>query len=386
MSRSEPSLLGQCIAEFFATAVFLSFGIGVVAALKLAGASLGLWEISLVWGLAVALAVYLSAGISGAHLNPAVTIALALFAGFDKRKVPFYIIAQVSGAALGALLVYGLYSNLFMDYEQTHHMVRGSVESLGSNDAGASLVSLIAAFIHYYPQQHLKYNIVLAATAEEEISGLNGIAALIPLIPAPAFAIVGEPTLLNLAIAERGLLVIDAKSKGIAGHAAREEGDNALYKAIDDIQWIRQYQFDKISEWLGPVKMTVTSFHTDNKQHNVVPATADFIIDIRVNELYSFDEILNILSANLRSEFAPRSTRLKSTGIPVDHPIVQAGINLGKTCYGSPTTSDKALMPFPALKVGPGDSARSHTADEFVYLHEIKNGIEFYIKLLKQLL
>ena len=257
---------------------------------------------------------------------------------------------------------------------------------LGSNDAGASLVSLIAAFIHYYPQQHLKYNIVLAATAEEEISGLNGIAALIPLIPSPAFAIVGEPTLLNLAIAERGLLVIDASTKGIAGHAAREEGDNALYKAIEDIQWIRQYQFDRVSEWLGPVKMTVTSFHTDNKQHNVVPATADFIIDIRVNELYSFDEILTILSANLRSEFAPRSTRLKSTGIPVDHPIVQAGINLGKTCYGSLTTSDKALMPFPALKVGPGDSARSHTADEFVYLHEIKNGIEFYIKLLKQVL
>lgn len=257
---------------------------------------------------------------------------------------------------------------------------------LGSNDAGASLVSLIAAFVHYYPQQNLAYNIVLAATAEEEISGLNGIAALIPLIPAISFAIVGEPTLLNLAIAERGLLVIDAKAKGVAGHAAREEGENALYKAVKDIQWIQQYQFEKISEWLGPVKMTVTSFHTDNKQHNVVPASADFMIDIRVNELYSFEEILATLSANLQSKFAPRSTRLKSTGIPVEHPIVQAGIQLGKTCYGSPTTSDKALMPFPALKVGPGDSARSHTADEFVYLHEIKNGIEFYIKLLKQVL
>ena len=257
---------------------------------------------------------------------------------------------------------------------------------LGSNDAGASLVSLIATFIHYYPQQNLAYNIVLAATAEEEISGLNGIAALIPLLPAPAFAIVGEPTLLNLAIAERGLLVIDAKAKGIAGHAAREEGENALYKAVKDIQWIQQYRFQKISEWLGPVKMTVTSFNTDNKQHNVVPATAEFIIDIRVNELYRFDEILATLSANLQSEFAPRSTRLQSTGIRVDHPIVQAGLKLGKTCYGSPTTSDKALMPFPALKVGPGDSARSHTADEFVYLHEIENGIEFYINLLKQVL
>lgn len=257
---------------------------------------------------------------------------------------------------------------------------------LGSNDAGASLVSLTATFIHYYSKQNLAYNIVLAATAEEEISGLNGIAALIPLLPAPSFAIVGEPTLLNLAIAERGLLVIDAKAKGVAGHAAREEGENALYKAVKDIQWIQQYRFEKISEWLGPVKMTVTSFNTDNKQHNVVPATAEFIIDIRVNELYHFNEILATLSANLQSEFAPRSTRLQSTGIDVAHPIVQAGINLGKTCYGSPTTSDKALMPFPALKVGPGDSARSHTADEFVYLYEIKNGIEFYINLLNQVL
>lgn len=262
----------------------------------------------------------------------------------------------------------------------------GKLFGLGSNDAGGCLVSLITCFTYFYNKPDLQYNLVIAATAEEEISGKNGVEALIPQLPLINFAIVGEPTLLNLAIAERGLMVVDAKTLGVAGHAARNEGDNALYKAVKDIEWIRQYQFDKVSDLLGPVKMTVTSFQTENKQHNMVPASAEYLIDIRVNELYQFNEILDTLKANLNASITPRSTRIKSTLIDPNHPIVQIGESLGSICYGSPTTSDKALMPFPALKVGPGDSARSHTADEFIYLLEIKKGIEFYINLLNGVL
>lgn len=257
---------------------------------------------------------------------------------------------------------------------------------LGSNDAGGCLVSLLACFVYYYNKPSLAFNLIIAATAEEEISGKNGVEALIPQLPTIDFAIVGEPTLLDLAIAERGLMVVDAKTVGIAGHAARNEGENALYKAVKDIEWIRQYHFDKVSNLLGPVKMTVTSFNTENKQHNMVPASAEYIIDIRVNELYRFEEILETLKANLNADISPRSTRIKSTLIDPSHPIVQVGESLGSIYYGSPTTSDKALMPFPALKVGPGDSARSHTADEFIYLLEIEKGIEFYINLLKGVL
>lgn len=257
---------------------------------------------------------------------------------------------------------------------------------LGSNDAGGCLVSLVACFVYYYNKPALAYNLIIAATAEEEISGKNGVEALIPQLPPINFAIVGEPTLLNLAIAERGLMVVDAKTVGVAGHAARNEGENALYKAIKDIEWIRQYHFEKVSDLLGPVKMTVTSLHTENKQHNMVPASAEYLIDIRVNELYQCEEILDTLKANLNAQIIPRSTRIKSTLINPNHPIVKAGESLGSICYGSPTTSDKALMPFPALKVGPGDSARSHTADEFIYLAEIEKGIEFYINLLKGVL
>ncbi|HLD51962.1 MAG TPA: M20 family metallo-hydrolase [Sediminibacterium sp.] len=262
----------------------------------------------------------------------------------------------------------------------------GKLFGLGSNDAGGCLVSLLACFVYYYNKPALAFNLIIAATAEEEISGKNGVEALIPQLPTIDFAIVGEPTLLNLAIAERGLMVIDAKATGTAGHAARNEGENALYKAVKDIEWIRQYQFEKVSELLGPVKMTVTSFNTENKQHNLVPASAEYLIDIRVNELYLFEEILETLKANLTADISPRSTRIKSTLINPNHPIVKAGEALGSIYYGSPTTSDKALMPFPALKVGPGDSARSHNADEFIYLLEIEKGIEFYINLLKGVL
>jgi len=180
-------------------------------------------------------------------------------------------------------------------------------------------------------------------------------------------------------------MVIDCTAPGRAGHAARKEGENALYNAVDDINWIRNYQFEKVSELLGESRLTVTVIETENKQHNVVPAQCKFVIDVRVNELYTFEEILDALKANLKSQFKPRTTRMKSTSIALDHPLVKAGMNLGKGYYGSPTTSDKALMPFPTLKMGPGDSARSHTADEFIYLDEIKDGIETYIKMVQQI-
>jgi acetylornithine deacetylase len=191
---------------------------------------------------------------------------------------------------------------------------------------------------------------------------------------------------MQLAVAERGLMVLDCVAHGKAGHAARNEGENALYKAITDIEWFRQYSFEKNSELLGPCKFTVTSIETENKQHNVVPAQCSYVVDVRVNEQYSFEELLNIIRQHVQSEVKPRSTRLRSTFIALDHPLVKAGIELGRTYYGSPTTSDKALMPFPALKMGPGDSARSHTADEFIYLHEIREGIELYVQLLAKVL
>lgn len=261
----------------------------------------------------------------------------------------------------------------------------GKIYGLGSNDAGGCLVSLIATFLHFYEQPDLKYNIVFAASAEEEISGVNGIELVLPQLGEIAFGIVGEPTLLEMAVAERGLLVIDCIAKGRAGHAARNEGENALYKAVDDINWIRNFKFERVSKLLGESRLTATVIETENRQHNVVPAQCKFILDVRVNELYTFDEILEPLKANLKSEFKPRTTRMKSTSIALDHPLVKAGMQLGKRYYGSPTTSDKALMPFPTLKMGPGDSARSHTADEFIYLAEIKEGIETYIKLIGQI-
>ncbi|MBL0144407.1 MAG: M20 family metallo-hydrolase [Chitinophagaceae bacterium] len=261
----------------------------------------------------------------------------------------------------------------------------GKLFGLGSNDAGGCLVSLMATFLHFYNTANLKYNIVFAASAEEEISGANGVELLLPHLGAINFGIVGEPTKLEMAVAERGLMVIDCIALGKAGHAARKEGENALYCAMEDINWIRDYRFEKVSDLLGETCLTVTVIETDNKQHNVVPGHCKFVIDARINELYSFEEVLEIFKQNLKSTFSPRSTRMKSTCIALDHPLVKAGIELGKGYYGSPTTSDKALMPFPTLKMGPGDSARSHTADEYIYLDEIKDGIETYIKIVRQI-
>jgi acetylornithine deacetylase len=262
----------------------------------------------------------------------------------------------------------------------------GKLYGLGSNDAGGCLVSLIATFLHFYDQKGLTYNLVVAATAEEEISGTGGIEYTLPFLPAIESAIVGEPTGMQMAVAERGLMVLDCVSHGKAGHAAREEGENAVYNALKDIEWFSSYQFPKRSALLGPNKMSVTVIETPNKAHNVVPAECRFVVDTRINECYSFEEVLEQVRANVRCTVTPRSTRLRSTLIPLDHPLVKAGQALGRDHYGSPTTSDKALMPFPALKIGPGDSARSHSADEYIYVDEIRTGIDLYIRLLKQVL
>ncbi|MNU16995.1 Succinyl-diaminopimelate desuccinylase [compost metagenome] len=275
----------------------------------------------------------------------------------------------------------------------------GRLYGLGSNDAGASLVCLISVFTAYYASRDLPFNLVLAATAEEEISGSGGIESLLQDTTFREYtaydqglknqswsAIVGEPTLMQLAVAERGLLVIDAYAEGVAGHAARQEGVNALYQAMDDINNLRVYQFDKISPFLGPVQINITSIETTNKQHNVVPADCRFTIDVRVNELYSLEEVLQTLQNQVGSRLQARSLRLRATSIAEQHPLVQAGIRYGAMPYGSPTTSDKALMPFPALKMGPGDSARSHMADEFIFIDDLKKGIDGYHALLQNII
>ncbi len=262
----------------------------------------------------------------------------------------------------------------------------GKLYGLGSNDAGGCLVSLIATFLYYYDRSNLPFNIILVASAEEEISGHDGIELALPLLPKIDFGIVGEPTLLEMAIAERGLLVLDVVATGKAGHAAREEGESALYKILSDIEWFKSFEFEKVSNLLGKVKMSVTVIETENKQHNVVPSICKMVVDVRVNELYSFEEILEVIGKNVQSTVTPRSLRMRSTGIALEHPLIQAGTALGKGYYGSVTTSDKALMPFPTLKMGPGDSARSHTADEFIFLREIEEGINTYIQLIDKII
>ena len=260
-------------------------------------------------------------------------------------------------------------------------IIDGKLFGLGSNDAGGCLVSLIAAFLHFHGQENLKYNLCFAATAEEEISGKNGIELVIPEFGLLEFAIVGEPTLMDLAIAERGLMVLDCVSQGKAGHAARQEGDNAIYNAITDIEWFRTYEFAKKSSLFGPIKMSVTVIEAGS-QHNVVPAVCKFTVDVRVTDAYRNEEVLKIIRQNVNCEVTPRSTRLKSSSISEDHSIVKAGISLGRKTYGSPTTSDQALLDLPSLKIGPGDSARSHMANEFIYVDEIEQGIDLYIQLI----
>jgi len=248
---------------------------------------------------------------------------------------------------------------------------------LGSNDAGGSLVALAVVFLHYYEQQQLPFNIIYAATAEEEISGKGGIESILLELANIELAIVGEPTKMQMAVAERGLLVIDCITKGKAGHAARNEGINAIYEAMKDIEWFRKYRFNKVSEWLGEASMNVTIINA-GKAHNQVPDECHFTVDIRLNDCYTHEEVLATIKTYITSEVKERSTRIRSSHIEVQHPFVQVAVENNISLYGSPTTSDMALIPFNSVKIGPGDSARSHSADEFIYLNEIKQGIAVY--------
>jgi acetylornithine deacetylase len=261
----------------------------------------------------------------------------------------------------------------------------GKLFGLGSNDAGGCLVSLIATFLHFYDKPNLKYNLIIAATAEEEISGFDGLELVYPELGPIDFAIVGEPTLMDIAVAEKGLMVLDCVAKGKAGHAAREEGDNAIYKAIKDIEWIRNYKFEKVSPHLGPMKMSVTIINA-GYQHNVVPENCTFTIDVRITEEYRNEEVLRIIEENIESEVTPRSVRLRPSFIDPEHALVKAALKFGAKPYGSPTTSDQALIPVPSVKMGPGNSGRSHTANEFIWLIEIEEGIERYIQILTELM
>jgi acetylornithine deacetylase len=260
----------------------------------------------------------------------------------------------------------------------------GKLIGLGSNDAGAPLVSLMATFLYFTQFKRISFNLVYAATGEEENSGEAGIESILDKIGPVDLAIIGEPTKMELAIAEKGLMVLDCKTIGKPGHAAREEGDNAIYKAMADIEWFRNYQFKNTSAVLGPVKMSVTQIKA-GYQHNMVPDVCEFVVDVRTNEYYSNRQALETIKQHVKCEVVERSFRLNSSFIPADHPLVVLAKEMGIHCYGSPTTSDQAVIPYTSVKIGPGDSARSHTADEFIYPGEVKEGIKLYIKILEQL-
>lgn len=262
----------------------------------------------------------------------------------------------------------------------------GKLFGLGSNDAGASVVSLMFAFFHLANDKNRPYNLIYSATAEEEISGEIGIETILGELGPIDFAIVGEPTKMQMAVAGKGLMVLDCKTKGKTGHAARNEGINAIYLALEDIEWFRTYKFPQESTLLGPVKMSVTIINAGS-QHNVVPDECTYVVDIRTNEFYKNLQALEIVKQHVKnSEITPRSTNLNSCGISLNHPFVKRGLELGLIYYGSPTSSDQMKIPYPSVKIGPGDSARSHTADEFVYLEDIKQGVDIYLKLLKGLI
>ena len=254
---------------------------------------------------------------------------------------------------------------------------------LGSNDDGASLVTLLHAFIEL-SSKHQPYNLVYLASAEEEVSGKNGIELVIPLLPRIDVAIVGEPTGMHPAIAEKGLMVLDVTAHGKAGHAARNEGDNAIYHAMDDMQWFRTYQWPLSSPLLGPVKMSVTIVNSGT-QHNVIPDTCTFTVDVRSNECYTNQELYNAICSQVKSEVKARSFRLGSSRIAPEHPLVTKAVQMGRVPFGSPTLSDQALMPWPSMKMGPGDSSRSHTADEFIRISEIEEAIQLYVEWLDRL-
>ena len=262
----------------------------------------------------------------------------------------------------------------------TAKMEDGKLYGLGSNDAGASVVSLFEVY-RYLSATEQAYNLIFLASCEEEVSGKNGIESVLPQLPPIALGVVGEPTEMHPAIAEKGLMVLDVTAHGKAGHAARDEGENAIYKALDDIQWFRNYRFPKESSFLGPVKMSVTQVNAGT-QHNVVPDICTFVVDIRSNECYSNEDLFQEICSHIQSEAKARSFRLNSSHIDAEHPFVKRAVELGRTPFGSPTLSDQALMRFPSVKIGPGKSSRSHTADEYIRVSEIEEAIGMYIKIL----
>lgn len=256
----------------------------------------------------------------------------------------------------------------------------GKLYGLGSNDAGASVVSLLQAFLTL-TRTTQKYNLIYLASCEEEVSGREGIESVLPQLPPVSFALVGEPTEMQPAIAEKGLMVLDVTATGRSGHAARDEGDNAIYKVLEDIAWFRDYRFERVSPLLGPVKMSVTMVNAGT-QHNVVPDRCTFVVDIRSNECYTNEELFEEIKKHIHCQPQARSFRLGSSHVPPEHPLVRRAVALGRTPFGSPTLSDQALMNFPSMKMGPGKSSRSHTADEFIFLREIEEAIGLYLELL----
>lgn len=256
----------------------------------------------------------------------------------------------------------------------------GKIYGLGSNDAGGSLVTLLHVFLELCRTQQ-GYNLIFLASCEEEVSGKDGIESVLPELPPVSFAIVGEPTEMQPAIAEKGLMVLDVVATGKAGHAAREEGENAIYKVLDDIAWFRDHRFEKVSPLLGPVKMSVTQINAGT-QHNVIPDRCTFVVDVRSNELYSNEELYKEIQENISCKAEARSFRLNSSRLPEEHPFVQKAIKMGRVAFGSPTLSDQALMSFPSVKMGPGKSSRSHTADEYILIKELDEALEIYLNIL----
>lgn len=256
----------------------------------------------------------------------------------------------------------------------------GKLFGLGSNDCGGGLTTLLQIF-RYLVERPQPYNLVYLASAEEEVSGANGIRRVLPLLPSIDVAVVGEPTGLQPAIAEKGLMVLDVITRGKSGHAARNEGLNAIYEALDDLLWLRDYRFEKVSPFLGPTKMTVTVVNAGT-QHNVIPDECKMLVDIRTNEYYDNQEVYDFICRHVKSEVHAHSFHLRSSHIDIEHPLVRRCIDMGLTPYGSPTLSDQALMPFPSFKLGPGESSRSHSADEFIYIQEMENAIAMYQKIL----
>lgn len=264
----------------------------------------------------------------------------------------------------------------------------GVLYGLGSNDAGGPAINLLTTFLYFYNKENLPYNLIVAITAEEENSGDNGVQSILPKLPEIEFAVVGEPTCMEMSVAEKGILVLDCTAHGVTGHAARNTGINAIYKAMEDINWFKNYKFEKVSPWLGEVKCTVTGVNAGTL-HNVVPAECTFMVDVRITEKYTHQEALDVIKANIPNkdtEVKPRSFKLKSSHIDVNHPFVKVAEKQGIKLFGSPTTSDRAVMPYRSVKMGPGDSNRSHTADEYIKLSEITEGVKKTVNLFEEFL